>query len=58
MTTSIERIKVDLSQLSLGLPLRYDLQTMQGNLLAPAGTEVTVALKKQWGCLLYTSRCV
>ena len=49
MTTSIERIKVDISQLSLGLPLRYDLQTMQGNLLAPAGTEVTVALKKQWG---------
>lgn len=50
---NIERIKVDIRQLSIGLPLKYDLQTMHGVLLAQAGETVTTELKNQWigdGC--------
>lgn len=45
---NIERIKVDVAQLSVGLPLKYDLQTAQGLVLAQAGEMVTSELKKQW----------
>lgn len=48
MVTNIERIKVDLLQLSVGLPLKYDLQSMHGTLVAKAGTVVTSDLKLQW----------
>lgn len=48
MIMNIERIKIDVAQLSVGLPLKYDLQTLDGHRLAQAGELVTADLKKQW----------
>lgn len=47
MTTS-EFIKVDLTQLKVGLSLKYDLQDLNGKLLAKAGDIVSANLKSRW----------
>lgn len=40
--------KIDLTQLRVGLPLRYDLVTPEGEMLVKAGTLVTSELKASW----------
>lgn len=48
LSQSVERVRVDLQQLCVGLPLKYDLQTLKGVLLAKSGVVVTADLKRQW----------
>jgi HD-GYP domain-containing protein (c-di-GMP phosphodiesterase class II) len=45
---SEESIVVDLSQLRIGLPLKYDLVTAKGAILAKAGDVVTLAMRNMW----------
>ena len=51
-------LRIDVSQLQVGLPLRYDVYSESGDLLALSGEEFTRVLKEAWTGLGFSSVCV
>jgi hypothetical protein len=55
---SLQWLPVQVSQLELGLPLRYDIFSESGEQLASAGVEFTQGLKNTWDELGISKVCV